>query len=151
MDGEVCQRKKDEENHKWDVGKVTKEATTEAEGVKTYTCEVCKAERTEAIKKLTPDPEPKPEPVPKPEQEPIVDPKPEVKPEPVPEQEAAIDQKPEVKPTTAPDDSKDVTTEKESKGVKTADESNAFLWFALMSASLLALIGGLKVRRRIMR
>lgn len=147
----VCQRKKDEENHKWDVGKVTKEATTEAEGVKTYTCEVCKAERTEAIKKLTPDPEPKPEPVPEPEQEPIVDPKPEVKPEPVPEQEAAIDQKLEVKPTTAPDDSNDVKTEKESKGVKTADESNAFLWFVLMSAAIFALISSIILRRRIMR
>lgn len=46
-------------SHAWDEGKVTKEATTEAEGVKTYTCTVCKATRTEAIEKLIPV-EPKP-------------------------------------------------------------------------------------------
>ena len=47
-------------DHTWDEGKVTKEATTEAEGVKTYTCTVCKATKTEAIAKLdpvTPDPD----------------------------------------------------------------------------------------------
>ena len=47
-------------DHAWDEGKVTKEATTEAEGVKTYTCTVCKATKTEAIAKLdpvTPDPD----------------------------------------------------------------------------------------------
>ena len=34
---------------------VTKAATTEAEGVKTYTCTVCQATKTEAIPALTPD------------------------------------------------------------------------------------------------
>ena len=33
-------------------GKVTKEATTEAEGEKTYTCTVCGATKTEVIEKL---------------------------------------------------------------------------------------------------
>lgn len=51
---EVCQRKKDEENHSWDAGKVTKAATEQAEGVKTYTCTVCKATKTETIPKLKP-------------------------------------------------------------------------------------------------
>jgi hypothetical protein len=40
--------------HKWDAGKVTKEPTETAKGVKTFTCTVCKATRTESIPKLTP-------------------------------------------------------------------------------------------------
>lgn len=39
-------------DHKWDVGKVTKEATVDAEGVKTYTCTVCNKTKEEAIAKL---------------------------------------------------------------------------------------------------
>lgn len=39
--------------HKWDAGKVTKEATETAEGVKTYTCSVCGKTKTEAIPKKT--------------------------------------------------------------------------------------------------
>ncbi len=35
--------------HSWDDGVVTKEATTEEEGIKTYTCTVCRATKTEAI------------------------------------------------------------------------------------------------------
>lgn len=38
--------------HSWDEGKVTREATTEAEGEKTFTCTVCGQTRTEAIAKL---------------------------------------------------------------------------------------------------
>ena len=38
-------------DHKWDAGKVTKEATETAEGVKTYTCSVCGKTKTEAIPK----------------------------------------------------------------------------------------------------
>jgi len=40
--------------HTWDAGKVTKEATEKADGVKTYTCTVCKATKTETIPKLKP-------------------------------------------------------------------------------------------------
>ena len=40
--------------HKWDEGKVTKEATTTAEGVMTYTCTICKATKTEKIPKIIP-------------------------------------------------------------------------------------------------
>lgn len=36
--------------HKWDGGKVTKAATCTANGVKTFTCSVCKETKTEAIK-----------------------------------------------------------------------------------------------------
>ena len=53
----VCQHDKShvvKENHKWDAGKVTKAATEQAEGVKTYTCTVCKATKTETIPKLAP-------------------------------------------------------------------------------------------------
>ena len=41
-------------SHKWDDGKVTTEPTTSAEGVRTFTCTVCGATRTEAIDKLPP-------------------------------------------------------------------------------------------------
>lgn len=40
--------------HKWDEGKVTKEATVDAEGEMTYTCTVCGETKTEKIDKLTP-------------------------------------------------------------------------------------------------
>ena len=46
--------------HKWDAGKVTKEPTTEAEGVKTFTCSVCGATKTEAIAKVVKPEEEKP-------------------------------------------------------------------------------------------
>lgn len=39
--------------HTWDTGKITKEATCAAEGVKTYTCSVCGTTKTESIPKLT--------------------------------------------------------------------------------------------------
>lgn len=38
--------------HSWDSGAVTKEATTEEEGTKTYTCTVCGETKTETIPKL---------------------------------------------------------------------------------------------------
>ena len=38
--------------HTWDAGKVTKKATCIATGVKTYTCKVCKATKTESTKKI---------------------------------------------------------------------------------------------------
>ena len=49
-------------NHTWDAGKVTKAATEQAEGEKTYTCTVCKATKTEIIPKLKPEPKPEPKP-----------------------------------------------------------------------------------------
>ena len=41
-------------DHKWDDGKVTKEATTEAKGEKTYTCTVCGETKVEEIDKELP-------------------------------------------------------------------------------------------------
>ena len=41
--------------HVWDKETVTKEATVTEEGVKTFTCSVCGAEKTEAIPKLPPE------------------------------------------------------------------------------------------------
>ena len=38
--------------HAWNSGEVTKEATTEEEGERTYTCETCAATKTEVIDKL---------------------------------------------------------------------------------------------------
>ncbi len=50
--GEVMEVEElDATGHKWDAGKVTKEATETAEGVKTYTCSVCGKTKTEAIPK----------------------------------------------------------------------------------------------------
>lgn len=40
------------QNHTWDTGTVTKVATALAEGVKTYTCTACKANKTETIPKV---------------------------------------------------------------------------------------------------
>lgn len=39
--------------HQWDNGTVTQAATEKAEGIKTYTCTVCGATKTEAIAKLS--------------------------------------------------------------------------------------------------
>ena len=38
--------------HRWDEGQVTTQPTTKTEGVKTYTCSVCKKTKTESIAKL---------------------------------------------------------------------------------------------------
>ena len=42
-------------DHVWDAGKVTKEATTEEEGIMTYTCTKCDEIKTEPIPKLDPE------------------------------------------------------------------------------------------------
>ena len=44
-----CTETKDSAAHTWDDGKITTEATHEAEGVKTYSCTVCKATKTEPV------------------------------------------------------------------------------------------------------
>ena len=48
----VCHNQKDIASHTWNDGIVTKPATEDAEGVKTYTCTVCSATKTESIDKL---------------------------------------------------------------------------------------------------
>lgn len=48
-----CSRESTPENHKWDGGVITQQPTTAAEGIKTFTCTVCGATRTEAVDKLT--------------------------------------------------------------------------------------------------
>ena len=51
----VCARDashKETANHTWDAGKVTKEPTCTASGVKTYTCSVCKGTKTETVSAL---------------------------------------------------------------------------------------------------
>ena len=46
---ESCTEIFDKANHIWDNGAVTKAATQEADGVKTFTCSVCKGTKTEPI------------------------------------------------------------------------------------------------------
>lgn len=82
----ICSRDEshvEKEAHTWDNGVVTKEATDSEEGVKTYTCSVCKGTKTEVIPKFGPEPEPKPEP--KPQPEPTPQPEPQPQPEPAPQ------------------------------------------------------------------
>ena len=45
------------ENHDWDEGEVTTAPTPDADGVMTYTCEVCGEEKTEPIEYVAPAPE----------------------------------------------------------------------------------------------
>lgn len=48
----ACGEKNELAAHTWNDGVITTEPTTEAEGVKTYTCTVCAAKKAEAIEKL---------------------------------------------------------------------------------------------------
>ena len=47
-----CDTKKDNANHTWDAGKVTKEPTSSAKGEKTFTCSVCGKTKVEEVAKL---------------------------------------------------------------------------------------------------
>ena len=47
--GDKCEEIIDKEDHKWDDGKITKPATQEADGVKTFVCTVCEGTKTEPI------------------------------------------------------------------------------------------------------
>ena len=49
---ELCLTVSVDIDHKWDAGKVTRKATYKKAGVRTYTCKLCKATKTEAIPKL---------------------------------------------------------------------------------------------------
>ena len=49
---DVCNTVFNKAEHSWDSGAITTPATTEKEGVKTYTCTVCKATKTEAVPKV---------------------------------------------------------------------------------------------------
>lgn len=46
------------DGHEWDAGKVTKEATEQETGVKTYTCKNCGETKEETIPKVIPQPKP---------------------------------------------------------------------------------------------
>lgn len=47
-----CSEKSDLADHNWNKGTVTKEPTIEQTGIRTFTCTVCNAEKTEIIDKL---------------------------------------------------------------------------------------------------
>ena len=48
----ACGDKSEQAQHSWNDGETTKEATVEAEGIKTYTCTICSQTKTESIAKL---------------------------------------------------------------------------------------------------
>ncbi|SFA86775.1 The GLUG motif-containing protein [Acetitomaculum ruminis DSM 5522] len=55
----TCEIQKDDfvlkaTGHQWDKGIITKKATEKSTGIKTYTCSLCNAKKTEIIKKLSP-------------------------------------------------------------------------------------------------
>ena len=50
----VCGEKAEVSQHTWNDGEITKEATVDEEGVKTYTCTVCGHSKDESIAKLPP-------------------------------------------------------------------------------------------------
>ncbi|MDO4633079.1 MAG: Ig-like domain-containing protein, partial [Eubacteriales bacterium] len=54
MHSRTCDRcgNTEKQVHRWDSGKITKEATVTAEGVKNFRCEICGAEKTEKIAKI---------------------------------------------------------------------------------------------------
>lgn len=56
----------EQEDHIWDAGEVTKEATENEEGIRTFTCTVCGSTRIETIPKLEPAPDTEPTPAPQP-------------------------------------------------------------------------------------
>lgn len=62
----VCSYETDKEAHIWDEGEITTQPTASAEGVKTYTCTVCGAVKTEAVpatgEPLQPQPPSRPQP-----------------------------------------------------------------------------------------
>lgn len=45
-----CDEVDDKEDHEWDEGVITTKATQDTDGVKTFTCTVCKETKTEAVK-----------------------------------------------------------------------------------------------------
>ncbi len=45
----VCKTEKKQEDHRYDAGKVTKDATCKDTGIRTYTCSVCKGTKEEVI------------------------------------------------------------------------------------------------------
>ena len=51
---EICSKDAEHTDHTWDNGVITQQPTTTAKGEKTFTCDICKAIKTEDIDKLPP-------------------------------------------------------------------------------------------------
>lgn len=118
---------KESQGHSFDGGSVTTPATESSDGVKTYTCSVCGATKTEKIPatgrkepsvqppKVDPAPAPAPEPTPEPEPEPAPEPTPEPQPQPEPTpEEPQPEPQPEPSETPKTDENKDSQPEKEN-------------------------------------
>ena len=118
---------KESQGHSFNGGSVTTPATETTDGVKTYTCTVCGAVKTEKIPatgskepsvqppKVDPAPAPAPEPTPEPVPEPAPEPTPEPAPEPQPQPEPTPEEpQPEPSETPKTDENKDSQPEKEN-------------------------------------
>ena len=102
--------------HSYNNGVITKQATTTAKGIKTYTCTVCKATKTEDIAQLPATSEDLPkEETPKTEVKPEV--KPEVQPEETPEtdEESSVPVEPDEEKETSEDDVTEDTSNDEEE------------------------------------
>ena len=104
--------------HSYNNGVITKQATTTAKGIKTYTCTVCKATKTEDIAQLPATSEDLPK-----EETPKTEVKPEVQPEETPDntteetpetdEESSVPVEPDEEKETSEDDVTDVTEDTE--------------------------------------
>lgn len=112
------------ETHTWDAGVVTQEPTLDAEGVRTFTCTVCGAVKTEAIPKLTAPTEPS-ETTP-PEQNPSV---PETPAETIPQSTAAA--------------------EEDNESPQTGDSSNILVWLGCLAAAGFVMAGTVCSKKKI--
>ena len=122
--------------HSYNNGVITKQATTTAKGIKTYTCTVCKATKTEDIAQLPATSEDLPK-----EETPKTDEESSVPVEPGGEKEEIEDTSNDEEETTAPVVQPD-STDKELSKDKT-DESDFNILFVIVPVVVLAGAGGI--------
>ncbi|MEG1253051.1 MAG: hypothetical protein RSF38_06975 [Erysipelotrichaceae bacterium] len=115
------------EKHSWDLGVITKDATINETGIKTFTCNKCQAKKTLTIPKLT-----------------EIIKEPQVKPQEEPKQEV-IETKPEVKPVVKSQEEKQEVIIETKPMIKvdhpnTSDDTNINAWMIIMSISMIGLL-----------
>ncbi|MCI8598172.1 MAG: hypothetical protein HFJ10_07010 [Lachnospiraceae bacterium] len=101
--------------HTWDGGAITTQPTETAKGVKTYTCTVCKAVKTEAVKELASTPKPMPTPTPNPTPNPTPTPTPTPQPSEVAKEVEKGENAPDTSLATSEKDLADMILTEEEK------------------------------------